>query len=75
MLSLLCGRRELSAQPAVVLTNAVDVLALPAERVSLRGVVTAAEKYWGGRFFIQDASGGVFNRPVWLGWMFDDEAR
>ena len=49
-----------------VLTNAADVLALPAEkaergiRVRVKGVVTAAEKYWEGRFFVHDASGGVF---------------
>ncbi len=49
-----------------VLTNAADVLALSADRalsgvrVSVKGVVTAAEKYWDGRFFVHDASGGVF---------------
>src|ERR1043166_7528314 len=55
------------AQPTnLVVTRAADVLALPAERarqgmpVAVKGVVTAAEKYWGGKFFIQDASGGVF---------------
>ncbi|MBI3851500.1 MAG: hypothetical protein HY298_14675 [Verrucomicrobia bacterium] len=50
----------------LVLTTAAEVLALPAERaqqgipVVVNGVVTAAEKYWNGKFFIQDASGGVF---------------
>ena len=55
------------AQPTNwVVTTAADVLALPAGRaqegipVAVKGVVTAAEKYWGGKFFIQDASGGVF---------------
>lgn len=58
---------NLCAQDAtVVLTNASDVLALPAESalkalgVRVTGVVTATEQYWDGRFFIQDASGGVF---------------
>jgi signal transduction histidine kinase len=50
----------------MVLTNAADVLALTATQarpglpVSLRGVVTAAESNWAGRFFVQDDSGGVF---------------
>lgn len=49
-----------------VLTNASAVLALSGDqaaqamRVSIHGVVTAAEPDWGGRFFIQDSSGGVF---------------
>jgi signal transduction histidine kinase len=49
-----------------VLTNASSVLALSGEqasrdiKVSIRGIVTAAEPDWGGRFFIQDSSGGVF---------------
>jgi signal transduction histidine kinase len=53
-------------EPPAVLTNASDVLALPAERaimgvpIRIRGVITATEKYWDGRFFIQDASAGVF---------------
>src|SRR5580704_6387596 len=56
-----------SAEPAdEVLTNASDVLSLSPERasqsikISVKGVVTAAEPGWGGRFFVQDASGGVF---------------
>jgi signal transduction histidine kinase len=64
---------RLTAEP---LTNAADVLALPAEEalkrlpVQVRGVVTAAESTWGGRFFIQDETSGVFvenvstNRPA-----------
>ncbi len=64
------------AQPAhEVLTNASDILALTPERadskihVSITGVVTVAEPSWKGRFFVQDASAGVFvnytngNRP------------
>ncbi len=48
------------------LTNAFSVIALPATEarlaipVSVKGVVTAAEPIWSGRFFVQDASGGVF---------------
>jgi signal transduction histidine kinase len=51
---------------AEVLTNAAQVLSLSAEQaaqqlpVHVRGVVTAAEPTWAGRFFIQDASSGVF---------------
>jgi signal transduction histidine kinase len=51
---------------ARVLTNASAVLSLTGEEASQRvpvkvtGIVTAAEKNWGGRFFIQDSSGGVF---------------
>jgi signal transduction histidine kinase len=49
-----------------VLTNASEVLSLSAEqashsiKVSVKGIVTAAEPGWSGRFFVQDASGGVF---------------
>ncbi len=49
-----------------LLTNAADILALPASKaaagmaVSVQGVVTAAEANWNGRFFVQDGSGGVF---------------
>jgi signal transduction histidine kinase len=50
-----------------VLTNASEILALPAERafgnqVLIRGVVTAAQPNaeWGGRFFVQDTTAGVF---------------
>ena len=56
-----------SAEPtSEVLTNASDILALSSERASLAikilvtGVVTTAEPNWAGRFFVQDASGGVF---------------
>lgn len=50
----------------LTLTNASQVLALPAEQailgqsVRVTGVVTAAEPNWEGRFFVQDKSGGVF---------------
>ena len=49
-----------------MLTNASAVLSLSVERASaalpvlIRGVVTASEPHWGGRFFIQDSTGGVF---------------
>lgn len=56
------------AHGEVVLTNAADVLALTAEqarqslKVSVTGVVTIAESTpnWKNKFFIQDATGGVF---------------
>jgi signal transduction histidine kinase len=49
-----------------LLTNAVDVISLSAEqasrslKVSLTGVVTAADPVLKGRFFVQDSTGGVF---------------
>ena len=55
-----------AARSAEPLTNAADVLALPAEEarkglpVHVQGVVTVAEPTWGGRFFIQDHTSGVF---------------
>jgi signal transduction histidine kinase len=64
MAALLVSLREISAEE--VLTNASDILALSPERaalglkVSLTAVVTTAEPNWGGRYFVQDASGGVF---------------
>ena len=48
------------------LTTAAEVLGLPATRaatrvpVALRGVVTAAEPDWAGRFILQDATGGIW---------------
>ncbi|MBW8864829.1 MAG: hypothetical protein JF609_07885 [Verrucomicrobia bacterium] len=51
---------------ATTLTNAADVLALPAKEallgipVLVKGVVSAAEANWNGKFFMQDASGGVY---------------
>lgn len=52
--------------PPKPLTNAADVISLPPERAALglpasvKGVVTAADPVLKGRFFIQDATGGVF---------------
>jgi signal transduction histidine kinase len=67
LLLWLTGAGPAVSQPAdPTLTNAIDVLALPADRalsgipVSVRGVVTAAMPDWEGRFFVQDASAGVF---------------
>jgi len=63
---VVCERFSLAAETGGVLTNATDILALPAEKsssgipVSIKGTVTAAETSWAGRFFMQDASGGVF---------------
>jgi signal transduction histidine kinase len=55
-----------AGQTNLVLTNASAILALSGDqaaqgiKISITGVVTAAEPRWGGRFFIQDSSGGVF---------------
>jgi signal transduction histidine kinase len=49
-----------------LLTNASDVLALSAQQaangipVLVRGIVTATEPHWHGRFFAQDSTGGIF---------------
>src|SRR3984957_10843315 len=67
IISALLAATTAPAQEVInLLTNASQVLSLPAEQailgVSVRvtGVVTAAEPNWDGRFFVQDASGGVF---------------
>ena len=65
---ILAGAGRMLAQESgsEVLTNAADILALPAEQalkphnVWVKGVVTGAEKYWDGRFFVQDGSAGIF---------------
>jgi signal transduction histidine kinase len=55
-----------AGQTNQILTNASAILALSGDqaargiKISITGVVTAAEPHWGGRFFIQDSSGGVF---------------
>jgi signal transduction histidine kinase len=60
------GILPLAAAPHETLTNAAAVLALSVNQatsnipVSVIGVVTAAEPGWFGKFFVQDASGGVF---------------
>jgi len=67
MFALLNAVHLVSAeQTNALLTNACQVLSLSAEqashgiKISIKGVVTAAEPNWGGRFFVQDTSGGVF---------------
>ena len=67
LLVFLACAQAVCAQPTgELLTNALDVLSLPADRalsgmeVSLQGVVTVAQPDWGGRFFVQDATAGIF---------------
>src|SRR6266481_4415223 len=49
-----------------VLTNVTAIMSLTHEqatqsiRISITGVVTLAEPTWGGLFFVQDSTGGVF---------------
>ncbi len=68
LLALFYG--ALPVRAAGPITNAADVLALSTSRaaqgiqVSITGVVTVAEPSWSGRFFMQDASGGVFVNNV-----------
>jgi len=65
---LFSAARECVASSSGVLTNAADVLSLTAEQakqeieVAITGVVTVAEPTpnWKGKFFVQDATGGVF---------------
>jgi signal transduction histidine kinase len=68
---LACVLSIATALPSVafgeeVLTNAAQVLSLSAERaaqripIRVKGVVTAAEPTWGGKFFVQDETSGVF---------------
>ena len=51
---------------AQLLTNAAQVLSLTAEKaaeklpVQVKGVVTAAEPTWIGKFFVQDETSGIF---------------
>lgn len=67
VLAVLIPVRAQAAETAAdVITNAADILALSPEealhglKISLTGVVTVAEPSWGGRFFVQDATAGVF---------------
>jgi len=64
---LLASLQGGTAQPSrELLTNAVDILSLPTEQattemeVSLRGIVTAAQPGWDGKFFVQDDTAGIF---------------
>src|SRR6266545_1310607 len=49
-----------------ILTTAAEILSLTADQaaqgisVSVTGVVTVAEPNWGGKFFVQDSTAGVF---------------
>ncbi len=60
------GNLPWAARANSTLTNAADVLGLRAAKASLglpilvKGIVTAAETNWGGRFFVQDSSAGIF---------------
>src|SRR6266567_2279129 len=55
-----------SAAANVVLTNVAAIMSLTHDqatqsiRISITGVVTLAEPTWGGMFFVQDSTGGVF---------------
>jgi signal transduction histidine kinase len=67
VLLVVVGEPQAFARPSdELLTNAVDVISLPAEKASLylkvlvTGVVTASDPRLKGRFFVQDATGGVF---------------
>src|SRR2546425_8262138 len=63
---LFCVLASPARTRAELLTNAAQVLSLSAERaaqkipVHVKGVVTAAEPGWAGKFFIQDETKGVF---------------
>jgi signal transduction histidine kinase len=65
-LTWLFSAARIQAQPAPLLTNAMDVISLPAEQASrslkvlVTGVVTVSDPILKGRFFVQDATGGVF---------------
>lgn len=74
MLALLGSALTLSAQEtaagARVLTSAAEVRMLSSSvaesklRVTIRGVVTAAEPDWEGKFVIQDESAGIFVQNI-----------
>ncbi len=64
---LLCVPAAHADEPAPrTLRTAAEALALPPAvamthlPVAVRGIVTAAEPDWGGKFFVQDESGGIF---------------
>ena len=65
MVSVVLSSR-IFAQTNVVLTNAADIISLPADKAALflktrvTGVVTASDRALNGRFFMQDATSGVF---------------
>lgn len=59
-----------AAEPVTLLTTAAEVRALPTSvadsklPVTIRGVVTAAEPDWQGKFVVQDATAGIFVQNV-----------
>ena len=61
-----CATIWAQTETPTLLTNAADVLSLPPAQadskipVLVRGVVTGAEAGWGGQFFVQDATAGIF---------------
>lgn len=63
---IISGILSQKIQAVEVITNASDIISLSAKDaltglpVLITGVVTATESNWVGRFFVQDASGGVF---------------
>jgi len=63
---IISGILSQKIQAVEIITNASDIISLSAKDaltglpVSITGVVTATESNWVGRFFLQDASGGVF---------------
>ena len=63
LLNARCVRADEAPKP---LTNAADVISLPAAQAALHlpiavsGIVTATDTALKGRFFLQDATGGVF---------------
>jgi signal transduction histidine kinase len=65
-LLFLCVAPAWAQVPRELLTNAIDALSLPAEKaltgvdIAIEGVVTVTEPDWGGRFFVQDATAGIF---------------
>jgi len=68
MLCVIMAERSVAqSPPPATLTNASEILALPADQafgtaVLIRGVVTAAQPDvdWSGRFFVQDPTAGIF---------------
>ena len=66
LLCLLPRRLAFGEDAGPILTNAVDIISLPAEQAArsikstVTGVVTAADPVLKGRFFLQDATAGIF---------------
>jgi signal transduction histidine kinase len=66
LVCLVCCLSSSLLSHAQLLTNAAQVLSLSAAQAShklpvhIKGVVTAAEPGWEGKFFVQDETGGIF---------------